>query len=74
MTRWGSLLAVSLLFLASCAGGPSTQRTPVSPKGSIAPPPAPPLKSVNLIVFRAASTGRSGWRRRRVFLRETASR
>src|SRR5882724_6005535 len=51
MTRWGSLLAVSLLFLASCAGGPSTQRAPVSPKGSIAPPPAPPLKSVKPIVF-----------------------
>src|SRR5882762_8832545 len=51
MTRIGTLLAVSLLFLASCAGGPSAQRSPVSPKGSIVPPPAPSLKAVNLIVF-----------------------
>jgi ABC-type nitrate/sulfonate/bicarbonate transport system substrate-binding protein len=36
--------------LAACAGGPSTQRAPASPKGAIAPP-APQLQTVNLIVF-----------------------
>jgi ABC-type nitrate/sulfonate/bicarbonate transport system substrate-binding protein len=37
--------------LAACAGGPSTQRAPVSPKGAVAPPVALPLETVNLIVF-----------------------
>jgi ABC-type nitrate/sulfonate/bicarbonate transport system substrate-binding protein len=52
MTKFGSWVAVaSLLFLASCAGGPSTSRAPVSPKGSLAAPPPLPVKTVNLIVF-----------------------
>ena len=44
------LLALGVV-LVSCAGNPSAPRAPVSPKGSVAPPPAPPLKTVNLIVF-----------------------
>lgn len=45
------MLALSVV-LVSCAGGPPGTRAPVSPKGSVAPPPAPPpLKTVNLIVF-----------------------
>jgi ABC-type nitrate/sulfonate/bicarbonate transport system substrate-binding protein len=40
------------VLLVSCAGGPSGPRAPVSPKGSLAPPPPPMLlQSVNLIVF-----------------------
>jgi ABC-type nitrate/sulfonate/bicarbonate transport system substrate-binding protein len=37
--------------LVACAGGPSTQRAPASPKGAIAPPQPAPLETVNLIVF-----------------------
>src|SRR5436853_7739672 len=46
-----AILALGVV-LASCAGGPSGPRAPVSPKGSLALPPPPMLlQSVNLIVF-----------------------
>jgi ABC-type nitrate/sulfonate/bicarbonate transport system substrate-binding protein len=52
MARFGNWVAVaSVLFLASCAAGPSGPRAPASPKATLAPPPAPPLQTVNLIVF-----------------------
>jgi len=53
MAKFGKWVAVaSMLFLVSCAGGPSGPRAPVSPKGTTAPPPPPMLlQSVNLIVF-----------------------
>jgi ABC-type nitrate/sulfonate/bicarbonate transport system substrate-binding protein len=52
MTRIGTLVAVaSLLFLASCAGGPSGVRAPASPKSGVAPPGPAALRTVNLIVF-----------------------
>jgi ABC-type nitrate/sulfonate/bicarbonate transport system substrate-binding protein len=52
MPRLRSLAILMLgALLASCAGGPSTPRAPASPKGTIAPPSPPPLKTVNLIVF-----------------------
>jgi len=44
-----AILALGALLL-SCAGAPSGGRAPASPKGAIAPP-APQLKTVNLIVF-----------------------
>jgi ABC-type nitrate/sulfonate/bicarbonate transport system substrate-binding protein len=52
MHRLKSLTILMLgVALASCAGNPSATRAPASPKASIAPPPAPPLQTVNLIVF-----------------------
>jgi ABC-type nitrate/sulfonate/bicarbonate transport system substrate-binding protein len=49
MARFGTLLLA--FFLASCAGGPSGQHAPASPKGASAVPAPPPLQTVNLIVF-----------------------
>jgi len=45
-----TILALGVVLVA-CAGGPSGTRTPTSPKGAVIPPPAPPLQTVNLIVF-----------------------
>jgi len=51
MHRLKSLTLLMLgVALASCAGNPSTTRAPASPKAAIAPP-APQLRTVNLIVF-----------------------
>src|SRR5882672_9473527 len=52
MQRLRSLAILTLgVLLVSCAGNPSASRAPASPKASVTPPPAPPLKTVNLIVF-----------------------
>jgi ABC-type nitrate/sulfonate/bicarbonate transport system substrate-binding protein len=52
MSKFDRLVVVgSLLFLVSCAGGPSGPTPPASPKGALAAPPARPLQAVNLIVF-----------------------
>ncbi|HKW38735.1 MAG TPA: ABC transporter substrate-binding protein [Burkholderiales bacterium] len=52
MSKLDRLVAVaSLLFLASCASGPSGGHAPASPKSAAAPPAPPSLQTVNLIVF-----------------------
>src|SRR5262245_28191890 len=52
MHRLNTVAALTLsALLLSCAGAPSGSRAPASPKGAAAPVAAPPLQTVNLIVF-----------------------